>query len=131
MSRISARFVVALALTCIGVTTSFPILQPQSALAAPKAVYAPQLGGHYRIQGTNPNGAPYQGRATITVKNGTTFIRWEIAGQTFHGQGVLTGSRLVIDWVEPDPVIYSVNSDGSLFGTWAKGRATDNLSPIR
>lgn len=99
--------------------------------AAPKAVYAPQIEGAYAVQGLNPNGTRYQGRVTIKVKDNTAFFRWDIAGQTFHGQGPLTGNTLVIDWGEDDPVIYQVNGDGSLFGTWAGGRASETLQPIR
>lgn len=99
--------------------------------AAPKAVYAPQIEGAYQVQGLNPNGSRYEGRVTITVKDNTAFFRWDIAGQTFHGQGPLTGNTLVIDWGEADPVIYQINADGTLNGTWAAGRASETLRPIR
>ena len=99
--------------------------------AAPKAVYAPQIEGAYRVQGLNPNGSGYEGRVTITVKDNTAFFRWEIAGDTFHGQGPLTGNTLVIDWGEAQPVIYQINADGTLKGTWAGGRASEILQPIR
>jgi len=101
------------------------------ATAAPKAVYAPQIEGAYNVQGLNPSGTRYQGRVTIAVKDTTAFFRWEIAGDTFHGQGPLTGTTLVIDWGEADPVIYQINADGSLNGTWAGGRASETLQPIR
>jgi len=100
------------------------------AVAAPKAVYLPQIEGVYSVQGLNPNGTRYQGRVTITVKDDTAFFRWEIAGDSFHGQGPLTGTTLVIDWGEDDPVIYRINADGTLDGTWANGRASETLRRI-
>ena len=83
------------------------------------------------MQGLNPNGTRYQGRVEITIKDGTAFFRWDIAGQKFHGQGPINGSQLIIDWGEEDPVIYRINQDGTLFGTWAAGRASETLSPLR
>ncbi|GAA0787679.1 fibronectin-binding protein [Roseibium denhamense] len=101
-----------------------------SATAAPKATFNPQIEGTYSVQGVNPNGTRYSGRVFITVKNNTAFFRWEIAGQTFHGQGPLTGQKLVIDWGEAQPVIYQINADGTLFGTWSGGRASETLRRI-
>ncbi|QFT34723.1 hypothetical protein K1718_26620 [Roseibium porphyridii] len=124
------RKLAAALIVAVMALTSLPWLS-NPAPAAPKAVFAPQIEGTYSVQGTNPSGAAYQGRATITVKDNTAYIRWEIAGDTFHGQGPVKGNQLVVDWGEADPVIYQINPDGSLFGTWAKGRATDNLRPIK
>lgn len=121
-----------LATFTLSLMLALPVLAVGSASvnAAPKAVYLPQIEGTYSVQGLNPNGTRYQGRVTITVKNDTAFFRWDIAGQKFHGQGPLTGKTLIIDWGEDDPVIYQINSDGTLFGTWAGGKASETLRPI-
>jgi hypothetical protein len=123
-----AKLAAALCLAVLAVFALASVAPP--AQAAPKAVYLPQIEGVYSVQGLNPNGTRYQGRVTITVKGDTAFFRWEIAGDSFHGQGPLTGTTLVIDWGEDDPVIYRINADGTLFGTWAAGRASETLRPI-
>jgi hypothetical protein len=46
-----------------------------------------------------------------------------------EGQGTLNGSMLTVDWGQPDPVIYQVMHDGTLEGTWARGRAKESLTP--
>ena len=96
-------------------------------LAAPKAVFLPQIEGGYAVQGLNPDGTRYQGSVRITVKDGTAFFRRDIAGKSFHGQGPLTGNTLIIDWGQANPVIYTINSDGTLTGSWAAGRASEFL----
>lgn len=85
--------------------------------------------GTYRVQGTNPDGSPYRGTVTIT-RSGTLYqLRWQIGQDVFQGQGTLNGRVLTVDWGQPDPVIYQVQRDGTLEGTWAKGRATERLTP--
>jgi hypothetical protein len=123
--KLLASFVVAVML-------ALPLLavEPVSVNAAPKAVFLPQIEGTYSVQGLNPNGTRYQGRVVITVKDDTAFFRWDISGQTFHGQGPLNGKTLIIDWGEDDPVIYQINPDGTLFGTWARGKASETLQPL-
>lgn len=96
-----------------------------------KAVYIESLEGTYSVEGYNTNGSRYTGRVYITVKNGVAFFRWEIANDTYHGQGTLNGSVLTIDWGAADPVIYQVNPDGSLDGTWDRGRASERLVRIQ
>ncbi|MBO6891766.1 MAG: hypothetical protein JJ866_07490 [Roseibium sp.] len=118
----------ALLLACVA--APLMIAGPGTSHAAPKAAFAPQIEGVYSVQGLNPNGTRYQGRVNIAVKDGTAFFKWDIAGQTFHGQGPLNGTRLVIDWGEEHPVIYQINQDGTLFGTWAAGRASETLRPL-
>lgn len=120
----------ALAALVAGAALPAAVLSVGSAAAAPKAVFAPQIEGSYRVQGLNPNGTRYEGRVTITVKDGTAFFRWDIAGQSFHGQGPLNGNNLIIDWGEADPVIYHINADGTLSGTWANGKASEILRPV-
>ncbi|GAB4538521.1 MAG: hypothetical protein Tsb0019_39420 [Roseibium sp.] len=122
------KLAAALCLAVFATLALAPVAPPVQ--AAPKAVYLPQIEGVYSVEGLNPNGSRYVGRVTITVKNDTAFFRWEIAGDSFHGQGPLTGTTLIIDWGEDDPVIYRINADGTLFGTWANGRASETLRPI-
>lgn len=103
----------------------------QQAQAAPKAVYMGNLEGTYAVQGRNPNGSAYSGTVTITVQNDIAYLQWSIAGTTYRGQGRLAGTVLTIDWGAKDPVIYQVNSDGTLAGVWSGGQASERLTPLR
>jgi Caspase domain len=85
--------------------------------------------GNYRVQGTNPNGSAYQGTLTIERSGPLYLVRWKIGKDSYEGQGTLNGSTLTIDWGQPDPVIYQVMNDGTLEGTWAKGRGKESLTP--
>ena len=64
------------------------------------------LEGNYNCTGTNPDGT-----------------------QTLTGTGALSGNTLTADWGDKWPVIYKVNVDGTLEGTWSNGRATETLIP--
>ncbi|MEO9526181.1 hypothetical protein [Roseibium sp.] len=136
-SRINAAglksFSLRLAAVLILAVSAAPVLAALSvpSHATTKTAYQPQIEGVYSVLGRNPDGSPYQGQVTISVKDGTAFFQWRIAGQTFHGQGPLTGDTLVIDWGETDPVHYRIEADGSLFGTWARGRASETLRPVK
>jgi uncharacterized caspase-like protein len=85
--------------------------------------------GNYRVQGTNPDGSPYRGTLTLERSGPLYLVRWKIGKDTYEGQGTLNGSTLTIDWGQPDPVIYQVMNDGTLEGTWAKGRGKESLTP--
>ncbi len=103
----------------------------QPAEAALKSVYLDNLAGTYKVDGRNPNGSQYKGRVTITVKGDTAYFYWEIAGQSYSGQGHLQGSVLTIDWGSDTPVVYQVNPDGTLSGVWAGGKASEQLERIK
>jgi hypothetical protein len=96
---------------------------------APRSAAVVVRTGNYRVQGTNPNGSAYQGTLTIERSGPLYLVRWTIGKDTFAGQGTLSGSTLTVDWGQPDPVIYQVMNDGTLEGTWAKGRGKESLTP--
>jgi|GEM_PF-1061755 len=100
------------------------------AMAAPKAVYIQQLEGNYAASGVNPDGSRYSGQAKITVKNGKAIVQWNVAGRKYQGEGSLEGNRLVVEWGDTSPVIYTVLPDGTLAGSWSNGKATDTLRPL-
>ncbi|WP_417668440.1 hypothetical protein [Roseibium sp.] len=132
LMRFTASAIVAMS-TVLGAALVVPGADP--AQAGIKAVVSPgsveQLEGTYSVDGRNPNGTRYTGRVYLTAKSGVAFFRWEISGQTFHGQGGMAGSVLTIDWGESEPVIYRVNADGTLDGTWAGGKASERLVRIK
>jgi len=96
---------------------------------APRSAAVVVRTGNYRVQGTNPNGSTYQGTLTIERSGPLYLVRWKIGQDIFAGQGTLSGSTLTVDWGQPDPVIYQVMNDGTLEGTWAKGRGKESLTP--
>jgi len=88
------------------------------------------IGGTYSVHGTNANGTKYTGTAVIKGDGKVYLVSWLIAdGTTFKGKGTLTGTTLVVDWGQKYPVIYEVAADGTLHGTWDKGRAKETLVP--
>lgn len=107
-----------------------PLYGTMSAHAAFKAVYIENLAGTYKVEGRNTNGSRYSGKVTVTVQGDVASFLWSIAGETYRGTGTLKGTVLTVDWGAKDPVIYQVNSDGSLDGTWAAGQASERLERI-
>jgi hypothetical protein len=108
-----------------------PLFGTEPVHAAFKAVYIENLAGTYKVEGRNTNGSRYSGQVTITVQGDVANFLWSIAGETYRGTGTLKGTVLTVDWGAKDPVIYQVNPDGSLDGTWAAGRASERLERIR
>ena len=90
---------------------------------------ATDISGVYNIKGVNPNGSKYQGTLAIKKNFGVYFFSWSIAKQKFSGKGKLRGNKITVDWGAKDPVIYTVQSDGTLRGVWARGKATENAYP--
>jgi len=88
-----------------------------------------KIEGIYDCNGTNPNGTTYRGTVTISRNNDQYFLVWNIASSTFKGSGTYQGNLLVINWGAPYPVIYQLNQDGRLIGTWNNGTGTETLIP--
>src|SRR5215470_16541512 len=77
------------------------------------------IGGSYRCEGTNPNGSPYTGVATIQQEDAGYRFHWLIqGGRHYYGHGVRSGNRITVYWGQPDPVFYQIGIDGVLHGTW-------------
>ena len=101
-------------------------------VAAVEPAQDTRLVGNYRVQGSNPNGTKYRGRARVWKDGDLYRIRWDIAGTVFQGHGRLKGDVLTIKWGSPLPVVYKVGQNGVLYGRWAKGgKGRDTLYPIR
>jgi hypothetical protein len=103
---------------------------PQALTQTVRRAPAHRLPGRYIIDGTNPNGSRYRGSVTITANGATYNVLWRISnGDTYRGKGRLRGNTLTVDWGQRHPVIYRVEDDGTLRGTWANGRAKEYLTP--
>ena len=91
---------------------------------------AGRIEGQYSAMGQNPNGTTYSGIVNISKKNETYMFIWKIGKSTFSGSGYLEGDLLTVQWGAPYPVIYTVQTDGRLVGTWNNGNATETLTPF-
>lgn len=99
------------------------------ALALPAGAQVLDITGPYRAEGRNPDGSAYSGLATVAQQGNAVQINWSVGNQTYSGSGIRTGQVVVINWGQPDPVVYVVMLDGQLHGTWAKGTALERLLP--
>ena len=107
---------------CLGVGVAF-------ALTLPVAAQVRDITGSYRAEGRNPDGSTYTGRATLAQQGNAVQINWSVGNQTYSGSGIRTGQVVVINWGQPDPVVYVVMPSGQLHGTWAAGTALERLLP--
>ena len=88
--------------------------------------------GVYRVKGSNPNGSTYKGTVKITHKEGSKYtFAWKIGPSSYTGTGELKDNVMTVKWGTDSPAIYEVEPDGTLNGTWAKGKGTEILTPMR
>ena len=85
------------------------------------------IAGEYSVNGRNPDGSAYKGRVTISDVDGVANFVWKVSGQTYKGQGNFIGNVLVVNWGSSHPVLYTVDLDGNLAGTWNDGLASEKL----
>ncbi|MEQ8655876.1 MAG: hypothetical protein RIC24_01045 [Hyphomicrobiales bacterium] len=90
------------------------------------------LPATFQVDGLNADGTAYSGTAQMSFNwnSMTATIVWQVGADTYQGQGPLDNGRLVIDWGDTSPVIYTVTPDLSLSGSWANGTASETLTPI-
>jgi hypothetical protein len=86
--------------------------------------------GYYRVEGKNPAGRAYRGTCRLR-KTGTNRYRflWSVGG-SYVGSGRVEGKTVTVHWGTDKPVIYRIQDNGILLGTWAGGKATENLYPV-
>ena len=88
--------------------------------------------GVYRVKGSNPTGSTYKGTVKITHKEGSKYtFAWKIGPSSYAGTGELKDNVMTVKWGTDSPAIYKVEPDGTLNGTWAKGKGTEILTPTR
>jgi hypothetical protein len=96
------------------------------------------VGGTYRIEGANPNGAPYGGTATITVTSANTCrIVWKTGPTTSSGICMRNENAFSAGYVlqgKVGLVIYEIMDDGTMEGLWTvadqPGVGTEKLVPM-
>jgi hypothetical protein len=92
--------------------------------------------GEYFVEGTNPNGTSYRGKAVISQAGDKYELVWEIAGKKHFGRGMISGKSLYVNWgTNPEQldglVTYSMGENSVLKGVWADGKGTETLIPKR
>ncbi len=91
-------------------------------LALAHVVAAQDIGGHYRVKGTNLDGTIYEGDAQITpTSEFTCEITWRTGGSTSAGICMRDGNAFTAGYElngKVGLVIYLVQDDGTLDGTW-------------
>ncbi len=110
-----------------------------AAVLVSTSALAQGVGGQYRVQGTNFDGSPYSGTATITSSsNSTCRIDWKTGGTTSSGFCMLSNSALAAAYKLGNSVglvLYQLQSDGSLKGIWTiadkSGAGTEVLTPAQ
>jgi hypothetical protein len=99
---------------------------------------AQTVGGQYRVAGTNADGSPYNGTATITPSSDSTCrIAWR-TGSTANGICMLAGKAFAASYVlngKVGLVVYELQPDGALKGVWTvadqPGAGTEVLTPTK
>jgi len=98
---------------------------------------AQDIGGHYRVKGTNFDGSIYEGDAQITqTSEYTCEIVWTTGGSSSSGICMRDGNAFTAGYElngKVGLVIYLVQDDGSLEGTWTvagvNAVGTETLTP--
>lgn len=101
--------------------------------------FAQSVGGRYRAEGTNFDGSPYSGTATITRSSNTTCrIDWQTEGTSSSGFCMLAKGALAAAYKLGNAVglvLYELQPNGSLVGVWTiadkSGAGSETLTPIR
>jgi hypothetical protein len=95
------------------------------------------LSGTYTVKGTNPDGSSYRGTVTITGQGPAYSVAWKIAGDSFTGEGTLSGTTFNVRWHHADgtngTVAYTLKDNGQLTGPWSvdgnSGEGQETLTP--
>jgi len=121
--KIGLGFLMALCLFLVPLA-SFP----SSSAHAQEAFSLEEIIGSYRVRGRNPDGSSYRGTAVIQDNLGSAEMRWRVGGRAYQGVGKIVGREFVVDWGSQYPVIYTMDVDGTLVGSWANGAASEVLT---
>jgi len=100
---------------------------------------AQELGGNYRVSGTNFDGSRYSGTAEIVFTSNTSCrINWVTGSTTSRGICMRNGGSFAASYRLGNSVglvVYEINADGSMEGTWTiadkSGYGTERLTPAR
>lgn len=99
--------------------------------------HAQDIGGQYRVKGTNLDGTIYEGEAQITATSDYTCnIVWKTGGSTSSGICMRDSNAFTAAYQlggKIGLVIYLIQKDGTLEGSWTvdgvNGVGTEILTP--
>jgi len=101
---------------------------------------AANVGGKYKVEGTNFNGSKYSGDAEITITSGTTCaIEWQTgADSASAGICMRNDDSFAAAYKMKDGavglIIYKMMKDGSMDGVWTltgeEGAGSEILTPV-
>lgn len=104
--------------------------EEQQAIAKPLPPPAEifSVGGMYEVKGTNPDGTPYSGTVKISQAGSVYLFGWNV-GASYGGIGIRNKNILAVSWGSGKEavngiVLYTINPDGSLEGSWATPQST-------
>ena len=88
-----------------------------------ESAFAGDLAGHYRIEGTNPDGrGMYRGQAVVTHTGAAYQVTWQIGTTRYIGTGIQQAGVFSVmfqpERAPPGIAAYEVGVDGILTGTW-------------
>ena len=115
-------------------------LAPLAFLALVSTAAAANIGGRYRVVGTNLDGSKYAGTADIAIGSETNCtIVWNTGGQALSGVCMRAPDSFVAAFGAANNgaglVVYRILPDGTLNGVWTmpgqRGAGTDILTPER
>jgi hypothetical protein len=95
----------------------------------PEPAPAPQ--GRYRLSGLKPDGTAYSGTVSISLKGDDYVLVWQAGVESYRGAGRRQDNLLQVKRADGIPVIYALDSEGTLRGLWGKGRGEETLTPLR
>jgi hypothetical protein len=95
------------------------------------------ISSSYKAAGKNADGSNYTGTVSVKSISDTTYtIEWKIDGGVIKGFGMRRNNVLSATYMlegQPGLIIYQVQKDGTLLGTWAikgqSGNGSEILTP--
>ena len=83
----------------------------------------PDIGGKYKVTGSNPSGTEYAGTLQVIKRGNVYQFRWN-AGEQYDGVGVANGNIVAVAFANGADgkgcgvIDYAIQSDGTLDGKW-------------
>ena len=99
---------------------------PASSSAGTSAATSGDMAGTYSVNGTGIDGKTYQGEMDVTKRDAVYQLSWTIGSESYDGIALKNGNTVSAAYTTGTngkgcgAVIYKINPDGSLDGTWGE-----------
>lgn len=106
--------------------TKAPETNTASTNNAPPAKVGGDLAGTYTVNGSGPDGKSYDGEMAVTKRDAVYQMSWKVGTEAYDGIAVRSGNTMAAAYTTGTDgkgcgaVVYKVNADGSLDGTWGE-----------